>query len=199
MKFLKENSYDIVKLYINQIGITIFALVLYTAGDMFGDDALKLKIKIILSVFSSLFYLALIYTATWDFGAKDRIKIDSSKLAHFEAKGFVMSLVANVPNLIFALVCVILAASLSDPGANGAFAFFNFLLRFGMAMFIGIIQGIFNSLPDGRTLWLCESLGYLVFPFLSVAVAQLGYSLGLRNFRFSALFSGKNTYDELKK
>ena len=199
MKFLKDNSYDIVKLYINQLGITIFALVLYTAGDMFGDDALKLKLKIILSIFSTLFYFALIYTAAWDFGAKDRIKIDSAKLSHFEAKGAVMSFISNIPNFIFALVCVILAASLSDPAANGGFFLFNLLLRFVMAMFIGIVQGISTALPAGFDSWLCESIALLVAPLLSVGVTQLGYSLGLRNFRFSALFSGKNTYEGLKK
>ena len=59
MKFFKENSYDIVKLFIYQMGITIFSLVLYTAASAVEDAALKLKLRIILSVFATLFYFAL--------------------------------------------------------------------------------------------------------------------------------------------
>ena len=44
MKFFKENSYDIVKLFINQIGITIFSFMLYTAVAMIEDESLFLKI-----------------------------------------------------------------------------------------------------------------------------------------------------------
>ena len=60
MKFFKDNSYDIIKLYINQIGIAIFSLVLYTAIGFLEDAGLNLKLRVVLSVFATLFYFALI-------------------------------------------------------------------------------------------------------------------------------------------
>ena len=60
MKFLKENSYDIVKLFINQIGIAIFSTVLYTAVGDIEDVALRSGIRIAISAFAMLFYFALL-------------------------------------------------------------------------------------------------------------------------------------------
>ena len=84
MRFLKENSYDIVRLYINQIGMTIFSLVLYFSVTSLGDNpdsaALYVKLKIGISIFAILFFFALLYTAAWDWGANDKIRIDSGKI-----------------------------------------------------------------------------------------------------------------------
>ena len=67
MRFFKENSYDIVRLYINQIGISIFSMVLYTAV---GTIELSSKLLDVgLSVFLLGFYFTLIYTASWEYGA----------------------------------------------------------------------------------------------------------------------------------
>lgn len=43
MKIFKENSYDIVKLYVNQIGIMIFSMLLYTAVGSFENESLSLS------------------------------------------------------------------------------------------------------------------------------------------------------------
>ena len=56
MKFLKENSYDILRLYINQIGITIFSLVLYFSVSMLEDKVVSLRLKVAISVFAMLFF-----------------------------------------------------------------------------------------------------------------------------------------------
>ena len=61
MKFFRENSYDIVKLFINQIGITIFSFMLYTAVAMIDNDSLFLKINVFVSVFAIAFYFSLLY------------------------------------------------------------------------------------------------------------------------------------------
>ena len=41
MRFFKSNSYDIVKLYINQIGISIFSLFLYFAVESLPMEETK--------------------------------------------------------------------------------------------------------------------------------------------------------------
>ena len=192
MKFLKENSYDIVRLYINQVGITIFSLVLYTSVSLIGDTALTAQLKIWLSVFATVFYFALIYAAAWDFGAKDKIKIDSGRLSPMHTKGAVMSAVANLPNFLLALVCVIISlVSISvggDVQSNTAFFIFNLILRFTNAMYLGIIQVTFSSITEAGLSYLLQSIGYFVMPIFAIAVTQVGYMLGERNIRiFSSL------------
>ena len=74
MRFIKEHFDNIVKLFINQIGISIFAMFLYTAASAveFADSSKALAIKMAISVFSILFYFFLIYNVTWEIGAKDK-------------------------------------------------------------------------------------------------------------------------------
>lgn len=195
MKFFKENSYDIVKLFINQIGITIFALVLYTAIGFIEDDAMNLRIKIILSVFATLFYFALLYTATWDFGAKDKIRIDGGRYSASAFKGLFMSLIASIPTFVLAVACVITMLSYmstSSEGLYSAFAVLNLLLRFISSMFLGLLQGIFSGLSyDTNLKFLFESVGYFVMPLISALVCHLGYTLGRREFKIFSVFSGK--------
>ena len=107
MRFIKNNSYDIIKLYINQIGIAIFSLVLYTAIGMIDSETLPMPLKIGVSVFAILFYFVLIYTVMWEIGAKDKIRVDSGKEACFMSKGFLMGLFANLPNFIFTFICIL--------------------------------------------------------------------------------------------
>ena len=195
MKFLKENSYDIVRLYINQVGITIFSLVLYTSIGFINDATLNVQLKIWLSVFATVFYLALLYTAAWEFGAKDKIKIDSGKLSRAPMKGAVMSLVANAPNFVLAIFTILMIVIYILGGTEGfysAFGVFNLLLRFTNAMFLGVIQGIFSGISDEYLSYVWQSVAYLIMPLFSVAATQIGYSLGERNIRILAAFSTKS-------
>ncbi len=195
MKFLKDNSYDIVRLYINQAGITIFSLVLYTSVSIIGDSNLSSQLKIALSVFATLFYFALLYTAAWEFGAKDKIKIDSGRLTPVPAKGTLMSLAANLPNFILALVCVLIALICMFSGAevqsNTAFFVFNLILRFTNAMFLGIIQVAFSQISDVALSYMLQSIGYFVMPLFAVGVTQIGYTFGEKNIRILSVFSHK--------
>ena len=194
MKFLKENSYDIVRLYINQIGITIFSLVLYTSISFIEDTSLNLQLKVALSVFASIFYFALLYTASWEYGAKDRIKIDSGRIKYMPFKGTLISLAANAPNFILAIFTIITMAiylSAGIDGFNTAFAIFNLLLRFTNSMFLGLLQGIFSFITDVNTSHIWQSVGYLVMPLFSVLVTQIGYTFGEKNIRIFSAFAQK--------
>lgn len=195
MRFFKENSYDITKLFINQMGITIFALVLYTAIGFIDDATLNLRVKIILSVFSTIFYFALLYTATWDFGAKDRIRIDSGKYSATKLKGFLMSIIASIPTFVLAAVCcvtMIIHLSSGSEAAYSVFAVFNLLLRFISAMFLGLLQGVFSALSHNPDLkFLLESIGYLVMPIFTALICHVGYVFGRREFKIISLFSSK--------
>lgn len=187
MRFIKDNSYDIVKLFVNQMGITIFSLVLYTAVGAIEDEALYSKISVLVSVFSTIFYLALIYTAAWDYGARDKIRIDGGKLEAIRGKGALLSLIANIPNFILASLAIITMLVYLGSGSDVAYTAFgvaNLILRFINAMFLGALQGIFASLKNNADLYfLWQSVGYLIAPIITVLVTQLGYELGMREFK----------------
>ncbi len=109
MTFWKNNSYDIVRLFINQIGITIFSSVMYFAVELtnINEQTTGNEILVAISIFATLFYLVLIYTASWEYGAKDKIKIDSGKLTYSSSKGALLSVYANIPNFMLALIALL--------------------------------------------------------------------------------------------
>lgn len=187
MRFIKDNSYDIVKLFVNQMGITIFSLVLYTAVGAIEDEVLFGKISVLVSIFATIFYLALIYTATWDYGARDKIRIDGGKLEAVKGKGALFALIANIPNFVIAALAVITMLVYLGSGSDvaySAFAVANLILRFINAMFLGALQGIFSFLKDNTDAYfLWQSVGYFVAPFITVLVAHFGYEMGIRELR----------------
>ena len=189
MKFLKENSYDVVRLFINQVGITIFALVLYTAVGFVEDTQLSRNIKVALSLFATLFYFVLIYTVSWEYGAKDKVRIDTGKLKDDKLKGLKYGLFANLINVILGLVSVITLGNYMISGSDGMFTVFgivNMFMRFIMAMYIGMLQGVFavwNSTETQNLYFLGQSIGYIVFPFVAAGVVVFGYAMGKRNKR----------------
>ncbi len=198
MKFFKENSYDIVKLYIQQIGISIFSLFLYFAVEAVPiDDGNKLPISIGLSVFSMLFLYVLLYTAAWDMGAKDKIRIDAGRMDYRRSKGALMALLANVPNFVLSMISIVLLSLnlwLSVDALNIVFVIFNFILRFTTAMYNGLMQGVFvGLLGSGESIYLlCQSIGFLLVPVFAVLVTHLGYSMGVKELRLATLFRTKN-------
>ena len=107
MTIFKENSYDIVRLYINQIGIMIFSLFLYSAIADIEDEALFGTLRILVSVLYILFYFVLVYNIVWEIGAKDKIKAESGKYTYNTFKGAIISAFANVPNFVLALLSFI--------------------------------------------------------------------------------------------
>ncbi len=183
MKLLKNNFYDIVKLYINQIGITIFSLILYTALGMIKDGVLITKIKVVLSLFATLFYFALLYNVAWEWGAKDKIRIDGGRMERSGGKGAHLALYANVPNFIVSLLAVITMTVYmltSLEGFKSAYTLLTGIERIFMAMYLGTLQGVFIALESNTDLFfLLQSVGYIVMALLAVLVTHFGYSFGL--------------------
>ncbi len=186
MSFWKNNSYDIVRLIVNQIGITIFSLVMYFAVELtnINNNTTGYEILVAISVFSTLFYLVLIYTASWEYGAKDKIKIDSGKLSYSRAKGALLGVYANIPNFALALVALLCIGIYYLSGAEGfytAFGLLNLPIRFFSSMYLGILQGAFASLTEQVVLHsTLQTLGFAFMPVFPILVGHFGYSLGIR-------------------
>jgi len=196
LKFLKENSYDVVRLYINQIGITIFSLVLYFSVSSLNTSAstntLYKQLLVGISVFAMLFFFALLYTAAWDWGANDKIRIDSGKVGKRAYKGAVIAIFANVLNIILAAGCVISELIIRD-GEGFVSQLFRPILLLTNAMYLGVIQVICSS-AEQYNIILFESVGYLIAPIWAIAATHIGYTFGMKNIKIFR--SSKNKKEE---
>ena len=183
MRFFKENSYDVVRLYVNQFGITIFSLILYFSASIVADEAWRMTIYLLISVFSTLFFYALIYYTAWEFGGKDRIRIDAGRMEYNRYKGLYLGLLAAAPNLVFSLLSILGKGiyMISHFGFfDVLFAIPNVLLRFTSAMYMGSLKYLFNpasaSVSDG--MFLLQSVGFLVLSVIGALIVHFGYYMG---------------------
>lgn len=96
LHFIKERSYDIVKMLLYQIAIALFGISLAIAT---GEMA---TLQLATSVLSILFYLILIYIMMWELGAKDAGRIKRGEADTTRLTGLYMSLIASIPNFLLA-------------------------------------------------------------------------------------------------
>lgn len=196
MKFFKDNSYDIVKLLLNQIGIAIFSLAVYVAPSA-DEGSFFSKFAIYLSLLAIIFYFVLIYMTAWDFGIKDKMRIESGKLEPVKYKGIKLAVWANIPNFLLsglAIIFMLCYFASSNEVLYSLFFTFNLFIRFTSAMFLGFIQAVFAFLKDNNDLYYTwQTVGYFVAPVFTILVTHLGYELGKRDIRiFGFISSNKN-------
>ncbi len=180
INFFKEHSYTMVKMIINQIGITFFGLVLAFATST--NETLLL----ITSIFSICFYLFLLYTMTWEAGAKDKIRVDAGRSERKPFTGALISLCANSLNILMGIVLCLTNLFISA-GDTSSFAFhvnqvFNIAARFLEGMYLGIIV-LFSPY---------NPIIFLLIPLPAILVCGLAYWVGLHDFKFTS-FLGINT------
>ena len=142
----------------------------------------------VVSVFAILFYLFLLYNMTWEIGAKDRISVDSGKKPYRPHTGLIMALLANIPNLILAIVYTIAYPFMSSKGwAGTTAAVCRIISLFIQGMYYGVISvtTLFESFL--RTYWWT----YFIIIIPAVATCWLAYYVGHKNFKFTSFFSSK--------
>lgn len=122
-----------VKLFLNQIIIAVFALMLSMAT--FSNR----KTLLLVSIFSILFFLYLNYSQCWEIGAKDKLRIDAGRLESKPAKGLWLALGANVPNLISALLIGI-GAILDTKFGQSMSMICDIISRFLNNMYFGVMN-----------------------------------------------------------
>ena len=98
--FFEKYSYSSVCLFLNQIAIGIFGMMLALASGMTENTSLRTGT----SVFAILFFLFLQFSSTWKVGAEDKVSIDLSKRKRDLTIPVKMWLLANSLNLLLALL-----------------------------------------------------------------------------------------------
>ena len=185
-KFLKENSYDIVKVFINQIGITIFSLVLYFSISSFKSSNTDLynKLMVAISAFALIFFFALLYTAAWDLGANDKIRIESGKVNKRIYKGALITFCANIINFLFAGITLLTVACSFDGAMKAISGVCYTLYAFLNAMYNGVVRnGIMLITSSENPSPLYVAIAYFVAPLLPILASHIGYVFGMKNIK----------------
>ena len=95
MKFIKENSYDIFKLILNQIAIAVFGLVMSAATSQMSQG-----IYMTTAVFGIVLYLALTYISARTVGDRDLAPVKSGRKEATPLKGLYIGICANALNIL---------------------------------------------------------------------------------------------------
>lgn len=190
-QFLKDNMYQSVRMLLNQIAMTMFALMLIfavsTAGEKNGASVSTNNLLLIsVSAVSILFYLYLLYYMSYELGQKDGIRIQGGRMAPAPWKGFFIALIANIPNLLLGLLEFIGKAAIDGdsifldvsrldavPSPEWAVSMYDIchtIARFIQGMYIGIGTALFNS------------VGFydLLIPLPAILVCTVSYRMGVR-------------------
>ena len=172
LHFLKERSYDIVKMLLYQIAIALFGISLAIATG--GIATLQLAT----SILSILFYLILIYIMMWELGAKDAGSIKRSEAGATRLTGLYMALVASIPNFLLATF-ITLGTLLADVPFFGN-------LGAGSATVALLVEGMYTGLlaidvggAPLNSMWFMWFL--IILPL--IATATVAYYAGTKEFK----------------
>ena len=175
ISFLKENSYSSVKIFLTQIVMSFFGTMLAIAT--LANESLLLWS----SIFSVVFQMAIIYSICWDIGAHDKIKIDGHRMRPAPSKGFLIALIANIPNLLLA-VLMGLGVLIDTAGAQVMSLVCNAIARLINGSFLGIIKTLETPLGDSgimKYIW----WWFIVMTIPSIVVSGISYLMGSNNIR----------------
>ncbi|MBQ7380531.1 MAG: hypothetical protein IJW69_00435 [Clostridia bacterium] len=184
LAFLKERSYDIVRMFLYQVAIAIFGISLAiatgsksTSTDLVGYQPATLQI--VTSVFSIAFYLFLVCHLLWEIGVKDANRISENPTKPSRLTGLYMGLAASSLNFLIA-VFITLGNFLSHIpffGTLGAGAVTAGLLTEGMYM--GLLAIRVNDVPL-NSMWFM----WFVIMIPMILSSTLAYIAGTREFCF---------------
>ena len=182
MRYFREHSHLISRLFINQIGMTIFGMILTMAVMRAAGD--NSTIVTLVSVFSILFYLCLIYNVMWEEGARNIIRLNAGRMQKISAFPLKAALMASVPNLVLAALFAIsylLAYPIGVEFFKGVQDALHMMLGLLQAMYLGLFNVVLSSFPDEAAKDLMATVLY-IFSSLPMILVSIGaYTLGTRN------------------
>ncbi len=191
MSFLKKYSYNIFKLLINQIAISIFGNVLAIACGMAKYDTLKL----VTSVFAILFYMFLNYSSLWELGYRELPGIEAGRHPRRPLAGLYMALVAAVPNFLLA-VFVMLGMLLRDIKFFSTLGGVSSMISLWVeGMYTGVLSFIRIAGHPANSYW----PSYFIIIIPGLLVGWLGYYFGIRGIHLTRILIADTPEDIEKK
>lgn len=173
IKYIKENIDSISKLFINHVGMMIFGLAVLISTKLMNDVVFYM-----MGVLAVLMYFTLLYTAMWERGAKDKIKIDGGRKKPDLFHGLWAYLLGNILVVITSLLGLIFAFFVTEEVsfANNTLAVFRFISHYYNAMYLPITE-IEIASP------VVKSLIYVATILPGAIVSCVSYILGVKGCR----------------
>ncbi|MBR2370516.1 MAG: hypothetical protein IKA82_00700 [Clostridia bacterium] len=186
--FFERYSYNSVKMFVRQMALSLFGLVLALIPSKDGSS-----LTVITSIFAAVFYLFLIYDAAYAIGSKDSVAVSfkPNKLT-----GLFVSLLANSLNLLLAVVFLVgvLFKPLENSFAVGVTqtgGICGIIALFIQGMYTGLLTVNVAGAPL-NTYW----FSYFLIVIPSLLVSTLGYYFGLNNMFALKIFRAATPEDE---
>lgn len=95
IKFIKENSYNIFRLFLSQIALAVFSLVMTV-----WTTKMNYTVFMTVAALCIFFYVYLIYIIAHDIGAKDRPPVEAGRAKPQYLKGLWLGISANIIHII---------------------------------------------------------------------------------------------------
>ena len=178
--FLKDNSPVITKLILNQIGATILGL---SVSALAKGSAVMFAL---LSLFAICFYVFLLYSAMWEEGGKERIKVDGGRAEMKPLRGLYIALAANAVNILLAIFTLIGYVFGSTNGicawtwAGTLGGFSKVAIVLLESMYVGVYQFLLKGFEPSSFAYI---LAYFVIIIPGILVPAGAYVIGLNNKR----------------
>ncbi len=189
-EFLKKYSYKAVTLFVTQIAISIFGLVLSIACARIGK-----AMQVTVSCGAVIFYLFLIYASMWELGSKDKFGIEYGKFEEKPLTGLYVSLIANSVNFLLALIITVSLFFADGSFLSAVGAFSSTAAIFIEGMYSGILSLHVGGAPL-NSLWFM----YFIIPVPALAVSAIAYRLGTKGRHFTNILIPENPEDaEIKR
>lgn len=177
--FIKNNSYLIFRLILNQIGMTMFGLMTSMAAAavdtaLAGGGEVRRTCMIWVSVFSVLFHMFINYMALKEEGQKDKIRLDAGRAEYTPLRGLYIALTASVPNIVLG-VLIILTAFIPADFAIGICGTSKLIASIIQAMYWGLMLGVSGV----ATIAELPSVWFILIPIPTVICGWISYRNGL--------------------
>ncbi len=186
--FFKEHSYSMVKLFLNQIVMSVFGTILCIST---SSNTPLLVASGILSICMLLF---IDYTFIWEIGAKDKIRIDGNRLKPMPTKGLFIGICGNIPNIILTLLIGI-GAILNSAAGQSIAVVCDPIMRLINGMYLGIFVTVYNKIYPAGTELINYWWWYFIIMLPVILTCFLAYYLGSKGIRISALLGLKKPAD----
>ena len=176
--FFEKYSYTSVKLFLNQIAIAMFGLVLAFSAGMAENDTLQ----IVVSVLSVVFFLFLQYTVTYKLGTEDRVSIDLGKAKADYLLPVKIWLLGNSVNLLLAVLILLghLFPGTFLGNVGGVCVSIAVLIE---GMYSGLLTIHVGGAPLNSYWWM-----YFIITLPTLAVVFLSYVAGLKSKKIAKMF-----------
>lgn len=183
MGFIKKNSYEIVRLILNQIALSVFGVVLIMAARMRGKGGFD-WLSLVVSIFSTLFYLYVLYATLLEIGGKHRVKVEAGSMARDDCFGLKLMLIAQIPNFVV-LACMFFGWLFGHAVANnsffvGMYGVAQIIMYFLQSMYDGIIGAIIPNAANTMNYFFVW-LAYLISVLPAILVSFGSYILGVED------------------